>query len=146
MAVAKPEYILAVDYGDKRVGIAIAHEVARLPRPLTTLQNTPQLTDEIRAIVSQEAVGLVLVGLPRGMDGGYTAQTRAAETFQKQLATELPVPVVAADETLTSVDAEAALARRPYAKGEVDALAAAYILERYLSEHPASAGVKEHEI
>lgn len=129
---AEPEYILAVDYGEKRVGLAIAHTVARLPRPLTTLPNTPRLVDEIRAVVEREGVKLVLVGLPRGMDGGYTAQTKAAAAFQKSLGTELHVPVEAADETLTSVDAEAVLAGKTFAKGEVDALAAAYILERYL--------------
>jgi putative Holliday junction resolvase len=133
MAV-QPEYILAVDYGEKRVGLAIAHQVARLPRPLTTLPNTSQLLADIRAIIEQEAVKLVVVGLPRGMDGGYTAQTRAAEAFQQQLAAALSVPVATADETLTSVDAEAALAGKTYAKGEVDALAATYILGRYLNE------------
>lgn len=137
MSTVKPEYILAVDYGEKRVGVAIAHEVARLPRPLTTLPNTPELTAELAELVHKESVGLVLVGLPRSMDGGYTAQTEAAEAFRRKLAAELPVPVQAADETLTSVDAEAALAGKEYVKADIDALAATYILERYLNEHPA---------
>lgn len=136
MGGAKPEYILAVDYGGKRVGLAIAHTVARLPRPLTTLPNTPDLIAELTAVMHKESVGLVLVGLPRGMDGGYTAQTEAAEAFARKLAAELPVEVQTADETLTSVDAEAALAGKEYVKADIDALAATYILERYLNEHP----------
>jgi putative Holliday junction resolvase len=134
--MVKLEYILALDYGEKRIGVAVAHEVARLPRPLMTLQNNPDVVSEIIALIEKEQVSLVLVGLPRGMDGGYTAQTHAAEAFGKQLKTRVGVPVVLADETLTSVDAEAQLAGTKHSKGDIDALAAAYILERYLIEHP----------
>jgi len=134
------EYILALDYGEKRVGVAVAHVVARLPRPLITLPNTETLLTDIRKLVDQENAGLVIVGLPRGMDGGYTAQTKAAEAFAKQLEPILTVPVELTDETLTSVDAEGSLAGRTHSKGDIDALAAAYILERYLTEHSASQG------
>lgn len=135
------EYILALDYGEKRVGVAIAHKIARLPRPLTTLQNSQNILNDIQKLVDQENVGLVVVGLPRSMDGGYSAQTVAAEAFQKQLAQHINIPVELADETLTSVDAEAELAGKVYTKGEVDALAASYILERYLQDHPTEAPV-----
>lgn len=135
--MAAAEYILSLDYGEKRVGVAIAHMVARLPRPVATLTNDETLFDGIRTLVAQERVALVLVGLPRGMDGGYTAQTRAAEAFAEQLQEILDVPVELTDETLTSVDAESSLAGRAHNKGDIDALAAAYILERYLADHPA---------
>ena len=134
--MAAPQYILGLDYGNKRVGVAVAHAVARLPRPLTTLSNDESLFDAIRKLVNQEDVSLVIVGLPRGMDGGYTNQTRTAEGFAKKLQTALSVPVELADETLTSVDAENSLNNRPHAKGDIDALAAGLILERYLAEHP----------
>ena len=127
------EYILGVDYGDKRVGVAIAHQIARLPRPLTTVSNDTQMMQNLQHLVETEHANLVVVGLPRGMDGGYTAQTRAAEAFAATLQTALTVPVVLADETLTSVDAEAAGA----VKGNIDAVAASLILERYLADHPA---------
>lgn len=132
------QYILALDYGEKRVGVAIAQMVARMPRPLTTLPNTETLLNDIRKVVTQEDAGLVVVGLPRGMDGGYTAQTKAAEAFATQLASVLTVPVELADETLSSVDAESSLAGQAYSKGDIDAMAAAIILERYLAEHPAT--------
>ncbi len=128
------EYILALDYGEKRVGVAIAHTIARMPRPLTTLDNGHTLLDDVRKLVDQERAGIVLVGLPRGMDGGYTAQTRAAEAFAKRLQAELSVPVQLSDETLTSVDAESRLAGRKHTKADIDALAATVILERYLTE------------
>lgn len=136
--MAASEYILALDYGNRRVGVAVAHIVARLPRPLTTLTNSETLLDDISHLVAQENAGLVVVGLPRGMDGGYTDQTHAAEQFADELRGELDVPVVLADETLTSIDAEASLpGGKTHAKGDIDAMAASLILERYLAEHPA---------
>jgi len=136
--MAAPEYILALDYGERRVGVAIAHTIARLPHPLTTLTNSETLLTDITQLVLREHAGLVIVGLPRGMDGGYTDQTRAAEAFADKLRGVLEVPVALADETLTSVDAEASL---PYQKnrpkGDIDAMAASLILERYLVDHPA---------
>jgi len=128
------EYIMGVDYGDKRVGVALAHQVARLPRPFTTLAHTDTLLTDLQQLVAHERVARVVVGLPRGMDGGYTAQTRAAEAFAEQLAETLAVPVELADETLTSVDAAAYGAT----KQNRDAVAAALILERYLAEHPGA--------
>lgn len=131
----KPEYILAIDYGEKRVGVAIAHMVARMPRPLTTLPNADTLLNDIRKLISQENVGLVVVGLPRNMKGDYTAQTHAAENFANSLGGVLTVPVELADETLTSVDAETSLMGQSHTKGDIDARAASLILERYLAEH-----------
>jgi putative Holliday junction resolvase len=135
--MADVHYILALDYGNARVGVAIASGIARLPRPLTTLLNRPELMEDIEQLIKQESIGLVVVGLPRTMNGGYSAQTHAAETFAQTLAGRLNIPVELADETLTSVDAEAELAGKKHDKGAIDALAATYILERYLIEHPA---------
>ncbi|HSX31442.1 MAG TPA: Holliday junction resolvase RuvX [Candidatus Saccharimonadales bacterium] len=137
--MATPQHTLAIDYGDKRVGVAIAHNVARLPRPLTTLANTDTLLADLAQLVVQEDVSRVVVGLPRGMDGGYTAQTRVVEAFAERLSRALSVPVELADETLTSIDAESSLASQAHDKNAVDALAAALILERYLADHPTEA-------
>jgi putative Holliday junction resolvase len=139
--MATTEYFLGIDYGEKRVGVAIAHQVARLPRPLTTLANTSGLVEDIQALVEQEGAKLVVVGLPRGMDGGYTEQTRLVEVFAQKLAAALAVPVELTDETLTSVDAENYLGQRKSVKSDIDAQAAAYILERYLAEHPVGKDV-----
>lgn len=136
-----PSYILALDYGKRRTGVAIAHEIARLARPLTTLATTDNLYEDVRQIVIREGARLVVVGLPRGMDGGYTAQTKSAEAFAKILTQYIDVPVVLSDETLTSVDAEAALGDTPYSKEAVDALAATFILERYFVDNPVRTAI-----
>jgi len=136
--MAEPYYLLALDYGNARIGVAIASSIARLPRPLTTLANGEAAMQQIAELVKRENVGLVVVGLPRTLSGGYSDQTHAAEAFGTALAQVLSVPVEMADETLTSVDAEAELAGKKHDKAAIDALAATYILERYLMEHPAS--------
>jgi putative holliday junction resolvase len=135
--MANTHYILALDYGTARIGVAIASSIARLPRPLTTVANGETVLADIRKIISEEGVGQVVVGLPRTLRGEYSAQTHAAESFAQQLAGVLTVPVELSDETLTSVDAEAELAGRHHDKGDIDALAATLILERYFADHPA---------
>jgi putative Holliday junction resolvase len=136
--MTEPYYLLALDYGNARIGVAIASSIARLPRPLTTLANGPDVMQQIAELVKTEHVHQVVVGLPRTLSGGYSDQTRAAEAFGTALQEVLDVPVAMADETLTSVDAEAELAGKKHDKGAIDALAATYILERYLLEHPAA--------
>lgn len=130
--MAAAEYIMALDVGEKRIGVALAHVVARLPRALTTLQRSDHVYSDIAALVQEERVAAVVVGLPRGMDGGYTEQTRRSEAFKTELAEHLAVPIYLADETLSSIRAEAELGTKPHTKEEVDALAACFILEEYL--------------
>lgn len=135
--MARKEYILGIDYGEKRVGIAIAHEIAKLPRPLKTLEQSDKLFAEIQQILSDEGVKLVVIGLPRSMDGGVHAQAKRVEAFARELKEHIDTPVVFVDETLTSVQAEAILTKttsNTFEKGAIDATSAALILERYFEE------------
>ena len=129
----RPEYILGLDVGDKRIGVAVAHEVARLPRPLTTLDHTATVQAAIVDLIATEHAHTVVVGLPRQMDGSYSDQTRRAEQFARDLDGVTAADVVLCDETLTSVDAEALLGPGRHAKGDIDAAAAALILDRYFA-------------
>ena len=61
--------ILALDVGDKRVGVARASLIARLPEPLVTLKRGEQFFAELERIIDQEAVTGIVVGLPRGLNG-----------------------------------------------------------------------------
>ena len=129
--------ILALDVGDARVGVAVASLIARLPRPLTTLKNDDSVFEEILRLASSEDTGLIVVGLPRGLDGQHTKQTESAEAFAHQLGQHVSLPVHLQDEALTSRKAEAELEARgkPYDKGDIDALAATYILEDFLRDY-----------
>ena len=124
--------ILSLDVGERRVGVAIANVVARLAHPLTTLDNTDLIWQDIADLVSKEDVETIVVGLPRNLSGDDTAQTQYAREFAAKIDN---VEIVFQDEALTSVKAEQELKAKgkPYAKGDIDALAATYILEDYLT-------------
>lgn len=133
-----PSSILALDVGAKRIGVATASLIARLPHPLTTLQaDDAALFTAIQALINQEDVGAVVVGFPRGLDGQHTAQTAAIEIFVEQLREQVSLPIYLQDEAVTSRHAEAELESRgkPFKKEDIDALAATYILDDWLHEH-----------
>ena len=132
-----PRSVLALDVGERRVGLALASLQARLASPLTTLERGDNFIEDLQTIIDNEAVGNLVVGLPRGLSGQHTAQTAAVESFAAELRQQLDLPIAFQDEAVTSKQAEAELQARgkPYAAGDIDALAATYILEDYLAEH-----------
>lgn len=138
-----PDSILALDVGDKRIGVAIANLVAQLPRPLTTLENNGDFIPALQAIIDQEAVGSIVIGLPRGMQGQTTQQTTSTEEFASKLRQQIAIPISFQDEAMTSHKAEAELNARggDYDKADIDALAATYILEDFLTEQRRQAAV-----
>ncbi len=129
--------VLCLDVGERRIGVAIASLEARFPGPLTTLDATKNPKQAIQQLIQEQDVELVVVGLPRNLSGDETAQTAAVRSFVTML--QLPNTVFQ-DEALTSRKAEAELHLRgkPFAKGDVDALAATYILEDYLASQKAT--------
>jgi putative Holliday junction resolvase len=133
-----PKSVLALDVGSKRVGVAVASLVARLPRPLVTLPaSDTELLPALEALIRDEDVGRLVVGLPRGMEGQQTAQTDSTLRFSELLKAHFDLPIDYQDEALTSRHAEQELEKRgkPYKPGDIDALAATYILEDWFAEH-----------
>lgn len=127
--------ILALDIGEKRIGVARANSIARLPQALTTLANDEQFESKLAEIIRQEDIGILVVGLPRNLHGGLTAQSEYVQVFCQQRLNNVGVPVVYQDETLTSVAAEEALGQRAQQdKSLIDAEAARLILQDYLGE------------
>lgn len=134
----QPYEILALDVGSVRIGVARASSLVRLPEPLVTLTNDAHTVEHLRQLVIEHDAKELVVGLPRGLDGQETAQTAAIREFVADLSHELAIPIMLQDEAVTSRKAEEELIARgkPYAKGDIDALAATYILEDYLkSQH-----------
>lgn len=125
--------ILALDVGSKRIGVAIANTMARIARPLTTIDAESDVDQQLQQIVQIEAVAAFVVGLPRGLDGQETAQTASVRQFADRLQ-HFDLPIHFQDEAVTSRKAEAELKGRgkPYAKADIDALAATYILDDFL--------------
>jgi putative Holliday junction resolvase len=129
--------ILALDVGAKRIGVAIAHAVARISHPLVTIENTAEIMTELQRLAADQQAVIVVVGLPRGLSGQETAQTKTVREFGERLRQHINLPLYWQDEAVTSEQAEAELRKKgkPYAKGDIDALAATYILEDFLNEH-----------
>lgn len=129
--------ILALDVGERRIGVARASAVAKLPSPLKTIHNEPEVLSEISNLIKeQNAIALVL-GLPRGLNGQETKQTEIVNKFAERLKKNIKIPIYFQDEALTSKQAETELQNRQvsYNKGAIDELAAVYILNDFLAEH-----------
>lgn len=126
--------ILALDIGEKRIGVAIADMEIPFPAPVTTLEASEHLVTEFKALLAKHTVKAVVIGYPRNQSGEPTQQTKRVEHIAKLLNIPTTIPVYWQDESLTSVKAEEELKRRkkPYAKAAVDSLAATYILEDFI--------------
>ncbi|MFZ1242602.1 MAG: Holliday junction resolvase RuvX [Candidatus Saccharimonas sp.] len=133
--MANNNVFLALDVGEKRIGVAIADSAVRIAIPHDTILVDGSEVEQIAQLIVQEKVAVVVVGYPRNQSGEPTAQTAYAESFAKQLEDIAP-KIVFQDESLTSVKAEEYLVsqRRPYEKGDIDAMAASIILQDYLED------------
>ena len=141
--------VLGIDYGERRIGLAVSDPTGILARPLRTLRPGGSLQARAGAVAAEagalaaEADGLsgVVVGLPRSLDGAPHEQTRRVLAFADMLRGAVGVPVTLQDERLTTVEADARLARRERnwrkRNARLDAAAAAVILQDYLDERLA---------
>ena len=131
--MAHSQSLIALDVGEKRIGVALADTSVRIAVARDTISVDGTQLQQIAKIVEQEGVQKVVVGYPRNQSGEPTQQTQYVEQFVAQLKPLVPT-VVFQDESLTSVKAEELLKaqKRPYAKGDIDALAASLILQDYL--------------
>jgi len=130
------QYILALDVGERRVGVALASSIARLPAVVTTIDRREHDAYEVIAkLVKEHGVSTIVVGLPRGMQGQDTAQTDYCRDFAAELEEAVGMQVVMQDEAATSLEAEEYLKKlgKPYAKGDIDAYAAVIILRDWLA-------------
>ena len=134
---------MALDVGTRRIGIAVASREAALAQPLTALIQGEEFFRTLEQLIKKENVDTLVVGLPRGLDGQTTDQTRSVQDFTRDLRKHFKdITVYLQDEAVTSKQAEAELEARgkPYARGDVDALAATYILEDWLAGQHKVAG------
>jgi putative Holliday junction resolvase len=133
--------ILALDVGEKRIGVAVSDETETLARPLMAIKRASKREDfqRIVQLVEAERAGRVVVGYPRSLGGTEGPQARRVRRYTEALAEALPVPVEMWDERYTTVEATARLRdagrRRSRDRGQLDAAAAAVILQDYLDAH-----------
>ena len=131
--------ILAVDYGDARTGIAISDLLCSIVGSTTVIhsRNQEKTLEEICRLVRENAVGEIVVGLPKNMDGSEGARAQLCREFAQLLRERTGLPVAHWDERRTTVEAHNILSQHNYhgkkRKNTVDAVAASLILEGYLA-------------
>ena len=123
---------LALDVGEKRIGLATADDNVRIAVPFGWLENDDDIIQKITEKLIQHDISVVVVGYPRNQSGEATQQTQFVEQFVKNLSViDLDIDLVFQDESLTSVEAERRLGQVKD-KGEIDAEAASISLQDYL--------------
>jgi putative Holliday junction resolvase len=124
---------LALDVGEKRIGVAVGDAAVRIAMPYDTIEVDGSEIERIARIAVDENIDTIVVGYPRNQSGEPTAQTEYVVAFAEQLK-DIASKLEFQDESLTSVLAEQQLKSygRPYSKGDIDARAAAIILQDYL--------------
>lgn len=138
---------LGIDYGAKRIGLALSDHAAMMARPWkmvpaapTPVASAARLAEEITALRASDDPDLdgIVVGLPRRLNGEETGQTAAVRQFVAALGERIDVPVATQDERLTSVEAESRLAAREpdwrKRKALIDAESAAILLQDFLDD------------
>jgi len=130
--------ILALDHGTKRIGVAVSDETKTIAQPLEFIPAEPfaDFLERLRQLIREKEVDLILVGLPRNMDGSYGPAVQKVEAFVAVLRNAITIPIKTWDERLTSSQANRILiqgnVRRKKRKEKVDQTAAAILLQSYL--------------
>lgn len=125
---------IGLDIGGHRIGVAIGDGGLRMAWPHGVLTVDGTEVAELAKLIKDQSVQAVVVGRPRNQRGEATNQTTEVENYVERVVKPLGLPLHWQDESVTSVMAEERLktAGKPYAKGDVDAEAAAIILQDFL--------------
>lgn len=130
--------ILSVDYGDARTGIAVCDKFEMLASPVTVIheKKAEKVAEAVAKIAQEKRAELVVLGLPKNMDGSEGFRAEHCRSFSALLQTKTDLPLDFQDERLTTVSAHQALnltdTRGKKRKEIVDAVSAVIILEDYL--------------
>lgn len=134
--------IMALDHGTRRIGVALSDETKTIATPLEYIPAEPpeKVVERLQQLIREKDVELILIGMPRNMDGSYGPATEKVKEFIASFQPHITTPVKTWDERLTSVMANRALlqgnVRRDQRKQKVDKMAAAILLQSYLDSRP----------
>jgi putative Holliday junction resolvase len=130
--------ILALDPGTKRIGVAVSDPLKMIASPLENIDAEPftAFLSRLKELIREKEVELIIVGMPRNMDGSYGESAAKVREFVTVLKEAIQVPIQTVDERLTSAQANRILkeggVRGSDRKGKVDPMAAALMLRSYL--------------
>lgn len=143
--------VVAFDYGKRRIGVAVSDPTGMLARPTSVLQAGDPveavvlMSREVARLGEDDGVSGIVLGLPRRLDGSPTEMTALVQAIVAPLEARTGLPVTLQDERLSSHEAEGRLAvtERDWRKrkAQLDAAAAAVILQDYLDAHPRGEGL-----
>lgn len=131
-------HVMALDVGEKRIGVALSDPLGSFAIPLLTLDNPASFIEDIMRLVKEYGVERIVAGLPISMDDSLGSQAQKVLAFVEGLTKVSPVPVETWDERLSTVAADHAMfesgTKRDKRKQHRDALAASFILQSYLDD------------
>ena len=131
--------ILCLDYGEKRIGLALSDPLKIIAYPYKTIINfgLKNLKYEIKKIIANETIESIVIGLPIGLNGKDTIQTKKVREFRLQIL-DLNIPIYFEDERLSSLAAAKSMKmekiKTGFNKGMIDKRAAAIILQQFLDK------------
>ncbi len=134
--------ILSLDHGTVRIGVAVSDEMKIIATPLEFIPTEPfdKAVARLQQLLREKEVELILIGMPRNMDGSYGPATEKVKAFIAALGPHITTPIKTWDERLTSAQANRVMlegnVRREQRKQHVDAMAAAILLQSYLDSQP----------
>ena len=132
--------ILAIDYGDKKVGLALSDPLKIIAKPYKTIINESKesILESINHIIQLKDVCKIVVGLPITLKNTYSEQTHKEKDFIDFIANSLDIEIIIVDERLSSIEAKKSLINQGiktgYNKQDIDMTAAALFLQNYLDK------------
>jgi len=132
---------LAIDFGEKRVGLALSDPMKIIAKPFKTIfySNQKDLINKIALIIKDEKIEKIILGLPKGLKGNNTSQTNIVIEFYNYIKNKIDTPIVMEDERLSSVSAKKSLILQDIKTGHnkalIDETAAAIFLQLYLDKN-----------
>ena len=133
--------ILAIDYGEKRIGLAISDPMRMFAKPFETIANLSfeHIITELNKVIKAQSVGEIIIGVPWSIEGTATDKTNETLEFISKLKENISLPVIGWDERYTTSEANELLKEMGYdwkkARKVVDAMAACFILKRYMESN-----------
>ena len=130
--------LLAIDFGEKRVGLALSDPTKIIAKPFKSITYTDHddLLNQISLIIEEKNVEKIILGFPKGLKGENTAQTNKVMSFFNLIKNKIIIPIVLQDERFSSVSAKKSLIlqniKTGHNKGLIDETAAAIFLQLYL--------------
>ena len=132
---------LAIDFGEKRIGLALSDPMKIIAKPFKTIfySNQNDLINKIALIIKDKKIEKIILGLPKGLKGNNTSQTNIVIEFYKYIKDKIDTPIVMEDERLSSVSAKKSLILQDIKTGHnkalIDETAAAIFLQLYLDKN-----------